>query len=418
MDFNILNYGAVGDGLTENRAAIQKAIDACAASGGGCVTVPAGTFRTGSLELKSNVELHLSQGACLKATDDHAEYNEDDAYPQNFGVKSEGWNAKHLIFCHDQKNVSITGPGVIDGNAAAFYGENRPNTFDDFVWRWGVRGPKDETWLRPGQLVVFAECENVRVTDVTLQNATAWTLFFYGCTFVTARGLHIFNEKDDLNTDGIDIDSCRCVTVSDCVILTGDDALTVRGSGGHLLDQDRACEYVTINNCVLRASACGVRVGVGFLPIRHVRFSELIMESAGDAICICPAWSPNTGTPVEDVSFSGITVEKAACAIKLWALSGTPVNDLRLSDVTANAETALILDYPAGENHCRMQLRDVTVRGIRHYTPDVPERPGDHPFVRIRNVDLWAENVRFFVGTSRFTDVEAEKTDGLTVVKG
>ena len=418
MDATVTAFGAVGDGITENRAAIQKAIDACAASGGGRVTVPAGTFRTGSLELKSNVELYLSMGALLKATDDHGEYNEDDAYPQNFGVKSEGWNAKHLIFCHDQKNVAITGPGVIDGNAEAFFGENKPNTFDDFVWRWGVRGPKDETWLRPGQLVVFAECENVRVTDVTLQNATAWTLFLYGCTFVTVRGLHILNEKDHLNTDGIDVDSCRYVTVSDCVILTGDDALTVRGSGGHLVDQNRACEYVTFSNCVLRASACGVRIGVGFLPIRHVRFSELVVESAAEAICICPAWSPNTGTPIEDVSFSGITVAKAGCAVKIWARNTVKVDDLKITDMTANAETALILDYPDGAAPCRMQLRDVTVRGIRNYTPDVPERSGVYPFFRIGNMDLSAENVHLFEGDSRFTAADTETIDGLTVVKG
>lgn len=100
MNCNILDYGAVADGVTVNTAAIQAAIDDCAAHGGGRVTVPSGAFITGTVYLKSNVEFHVDMGALLKASSDICDFNDLDVYPENYDVPSEKWGGKHLIIAH------------------------------------------------------------------------------------------------------------------------------------------------------------------------------------------------------------------------------------------------------------------------------------------------------------------------------
>ena len=134
-DHNVKAFGAIGDGITVSTAAIQAAIDVCHENGGGRVTVPSGVFLTGSIFLKSNVELHLSHGAVIKASEDLDDYNDLDAYPQNFGWAPEEWVGKHLILAIECENVALTGSGVIDGSASAFYEE--PYLITGNCWREG-----------------------------------------------------------------------------------------------------------------------------------------------------------------------------------------------------------------------------------------------------------------------------------------
>ena len=109
MNINILTTGAMADGVTLNTESIQKAIDLCAENGGGRVEVPAGTFVTGTIWLKSHVELYLEQGAVLKASTNMDDYNELDAYPQNYSWLPEEWVGKHLIITVGQTDVAIAG---------------------------------------------------------------------------------------------------------------------------------------------------------------------------------------------------------------------------------------------------------------------------------------------------------------------
>ena len=142
MVFNILDYGAVSDGKTLNTKAIQEAIDACHASGGGKVVVPAGTFKTGTVWLRSGVELHLEMNATLLASDNMDDYNDLDAYEQNYSVPYEYWVGKHLIIAHEVENVAITGFGTVDGNCYAFVEDDFDNP-QWFRWRAGSFKCKD-----------------------------------------------------------------------------------------------------------------------------------------------------------------------------------------------------------------------------------------------------------------------------------
>ena len=224
MNTNILDFGAISDGITLNTLAIQKAIDKCAEAGGGRVTIPAGIFKSGTIWLRSNVELHLEMGAELLASDNLDDYNELDAYPQNSHRNEfEGWVGKHLIIALNVENCAITGLGTINGNCHAYvypyFGETE---LAKWGWKHGIAELKDKENLRPGQLICFIESKKLRVKDISIIDSPCWSLLFHGCEFVQVNSIRVNNPAWMLNSDGIDIDASRYVTVSDCIILTGD----------------------------------------------------------------------------------------------------------------------------------------------------------------------------------------------------
>ena len=175
MDTNILDFGAVPGKTELCTKAIQSAIELCAATGGGRVTIPEGEFLSGTIWLKSHVELHLKQGAWLIASDNQEDYNPEDAYVQNFGSASEEWKGQHFILAVEQEDVAITGSGILDGRGDAFFGDERK--YGTTSWVQGYVTAKDKVKLRPGQLICFIECTNVLVKNITLQNTPCWGLF-------------------------------------------------------------------------------------------------------------------------------------------------------------------------------------------------------------------------------------------------
>ena len=350
MRYDILDFGAVADGVTLNTAAIQAAIDRCHQNGGGTVVVPAGTFKTGTIWLKSNVELHLCHGATLLASENLDDYNAEDAYAQNYRCDEEEWCGKHLIIVHEQENVAITGHGTIDGNGHTYYGE--PIKKWNFLWVDGLALSRDKERLRPGQVIVFVECKRVRVEDIHMQNTTCWNIHFHGCEFVQVRGVSIQNPTTYANTDGIDIDTSRYVTVSDCIIDTADDAFAIRGAGHRLKDPPEACEHITITNCVLGSSSGAFRFGVGNSPIRHVRVSNLTVRRCATAFIFTSNYSAARGmyTPISDVTISNVAIEQTQRAIKFAAVEKGEIQDILLENVTCRAYAGSYVKAPEG-NH-------------------------------------------------------------------
>jgi len=291
---SVRDFGAVGDGKTKDTKAIQKAIDA-----GGMVYFPPGVYLSGTLYLKSNGGLELAPGAVLLASPDREDYNADDFCVQNsFSVKEKA-SGGHFIVALEQKNIVIRGGGTIDGNRQAFYREPRkdyPRKFKLTEWR-------------PGQMVYFCECENIQVEHVEMNHAPYWTFFLHGCEKVNISGLRIWNDYRTPNGDGIDIDCCRFVTVSDCIIHSGDDCITFRGDN-RKLKHKKPCEYVTVTNCILGTPCNAFRVGVGNGLIRNCTVSNIVIQDTRTGINICSRYSPQSeGVTIEDILFSSILMD-------------------------------------------------------------------------------------------------------------
>ena len=220
--FNVRDYGAKGDGAAKDTAAVQRAVDAASAAGGGEVLLPKGTYLCGSVFLKSGVDFHLAEGATLKGSPDPADYNALGVAPQNWGRLGTGDNISggHLLLCIEQKGVTLRGPGKVDGNVKVFLkmpdGSHPANKLK-IPWR-------------PAQMVWFVESKNVTIRDIELADAPYWTCFVYGCEDVTVANayIHTVRQPHTYNGDGLDIDSSRRVRVTGCRIFTADDSITLR----------------------------------------------------------------------------------------------------------------------------------------------------------------------------------------------
>ena len=397
--YSIADYGAKPDGKTLCTAAVQSAIDACARAGGGRVTVPAGIWLTGTVWLKSNVELHLSHGATLLASTDLADYNGEDAYPQNFGCLNEGWVGKHLIIAHEADNVALTGTGTVDGNGGAFFAE--PTYGAPYIWRDGVSFNKGPDAFRPGQMICFIECENVLIRDIRLQYTPCWGLFLFGCVNVSIRGLRAYSPAWFKNSDGLDIDCCRNVTVSDCMIDTGDDAIAIRGCTEQLKRHPgQSCENIVITNCVLASASSVFRVGLGKGIIRHIRVNNIAINRGGVGIQLQTDYCGSGAVTIEDICFSDVTATHLSHPLVMQENSNVPLRHIRIEGYRAEvmACAALLARH-------RGAVSDITLKDITlvlcdeavALTPEIRKKRGNFLFecenvenLRFRNIRLEA----------------------------
>ena len=373
--FDVRDFGAKGDGVAKDTAAIQRAVDAATAAGGGEVLLRPGTYLSGSIFLKSNVDFHLALGATLKGSPDRADYNAADVCPQNGTSVIESSQGAHLILCIEQENVVVRGPGRIDGNSAAFLlnpatGREWAYSSSDRLWN----GSQSEIPFRPSQMLYFVESRNIRVLDAELFNSTYWTLFFHGCENVSARGLDIRNQRDRFHThngDGIDVDCCRNVTISDCRIYTADDCITLRASGSRL-KRRLPCEFITVSNCILSTPCNCVRIGVGEGVVRNATFSNIVVHDSRTAVNIVSSWNSKAtkGVDFSNIRFCNWTVD---CR-KLLRLYGGPqapgverkyeMRDIFFQGFSGRAPEGGEIDGLERSPIRNIVLRDVDVEGV------------------------------------------------------
>ena len=398
MIYNILDYGAVSGGAVLSTSAIQSAIDDCNKNGGGRVVVPAGKFYTGSLYLKDDVELHLEHGAVLIASENINDYNPDDAYVQNYGFAPEEWRAKHLIMAVECNNVAITGTGEINGSGDSFRAEPfiSPENLG-YGWRYGIARVKDKEIMRPGQLICFIESTNIFIQGITVRNSPCWCFFIHGCEYVRIHGIQVFNGKTALNTDGIDIDCSRFVTISDCNIETGDDAITFR-CAAYRLKTPKICEHVTVTNCNFAVSASAVRVGVGIGTIRHIRVSNITVSRAGVGIHFMTVYGGHGEAFIEDVNFSNISMCDVAWPIKIEGAAGE-IKNVTIDNLRAHCFASVkIAPEKLGVVH-DIQLRNIDVfmhKEARELEERHRKARGDHMLYAVNTSELSMENVRVF----------------------
>jgi polygalacturonase len=273
-EFDIANFGAIGDNRSDCTSAFAKAIAACNKAGGGTVIVPKGDFLTGTVRLKSNVRLYLSGGATVRFTHDLAKYPV--ALTRFEGV--ELMNFSPFIYALDEENIAIAGTGTIDGNAdeehwwawkggrregaeSVSQANDRKHLFEMAERRVPVNervfGPGH--YLRPNFIEPY-RCKNVLIEGVTLQRSPMWQVHPVLCSNVTVRGLTI--NSSGPNTDGCDPESCADVLIENCFFNTGDDCIAIKS--GRNEDGRRVnlpSRNIVVQNCRMRDGHGGVTIG-------------------------------------------------------------------------------------------------------------------------------------------------------------
>lgn len=273
--FNVRAHGATGDARDLDTAAINRAIDACTAAGGGVVYVPPGVYLVGTVVLKSNVTLYLEAGATLLGSKNIGDYT-----PMAGPDAEADAGQKHLIFAREAENVTLAGHGVIDGQGPAFWvPSGRPPLPASEAWR-DVEAHAWKPLKRASPMLEFCRCRNLHIEDVRIQNSAGWTLRPIECDNVFIRGITIKNPVYGSNTDGIDPTGCQNVFISDCTIDTGDDAICLKSEapyGG----TPRLSKNITITNCVLTTCCNGLKFGTathgGF---ENVAFTNSVIYNA------------------------------------------------------------------------------------------------------------------------------------------
>jgi len=334
-DYNIKDFNAIPDGKTLNTAAIQKAIDECHATGGGRVVCGGGCYMTGGLMLKSNVEFHLEHGCRLLGSGDLADYTDLTAPGFiNNADKTAEKSSRALIMAVGAENISVTGQGTIDGNGLCFYRQEDADPKGKL--------PKPST-QRP-RIVMFYGCRNVRFEDISCIDSSCWTFWLMKCGDVNIHRVKIRGNSKMRNIDGIDIDACRNVLVSDCIIETEDDCIAVR-SIQKMYDEPAVWLNITVTNCVFRTECNGVRIGCpSDSVIRNCVFSNLVIEGTSGIAVQNPKRYLSEGSTgcadIHDISFSNIRVRCSRYPVEIYVEEGISlkrISDFSFSNFTARS---------------------------------------------------------------------------------
>jgi polygalacturonase len=281
--FNARDFGATGGGHQLDTRAIQTAIDACAASGGGVLYLPPGKYLSGTIFLKSNVSLVLETGAVLLGSANRGDY--PSVQP---GLRSytDVYVHQSLIYGENLDRVAILGHGVIDGQGVQFHGPFRTRPY----------------------IIRLVNCTNVEVADVHLKDSPMWVQHYLACSDVHLHGLTV-RSTCNANNDGIDIDACERVLISDCNIVSGDDSIVLKST------TSRSCRDVTVTNCILSSRCNAFKLGTESVGgFQNITFSNCAVYDTGLSGI---ALESVDGGILEHVNVSGITMRNVKSAIFL-----------------------------------------------------------------------------------------------------
>ena len=360
--YNVLDYGAKGNGATLDTAAIQAAIDACASDGGGIVLVPAGTFLIGSLELKSDVTLRLVAGATLLGSGHGKDYHAVDAIPLEGDSTLEDGNWA-LIYAVNAKNVTVEGPGTVDGQGAQFHSSTR-----------GVPPPSGLSGSRRPYHLLFYRCENLRVRDIDLVDSAYHSVRVIQCRRVHMDEVYIHNRVNG-NNDGFHLISAEYVTVSNCIVLSLDDACALFGSCRNVMVTNSffstrwsvfrfgggQAENIAVSNCILhQVHGCPIKFhGTPGTRFENMTFSNLVLDDVTGPIHISigPRMPHNPqGGPTPVDALPELSNEPPAVVRNI---SFSNIHGTVTTDPQQMAETTLTSDYRMGEKHSCIVLNCV-----------------------------------------------------------
>lgn len=351
---DIRDCGAVGDGKTPCTAAIQKAVDQCAAHGGGTVRVPAGTWLTGTIYLESNLTFVVEKDATLLGSRQHEDYGQPRTTADP-GSKPADFRCTAILAGRELENVTIRGEGTIDGQGEAF---------------------RDKSKRRPRN-IYLQSCRKVTVEGLRLRNAGSWMQHYRHCDGLTIRKIDVVNHVS-FNNDGLDVDSCRNVLIEDCRVDSDDDGIVIKS-----LSRD-PCEKLVIRNCTVSSHCNGIKLGTesggGF---REVEIADCTVHSPRHSKVIYGAQRGLAGIALELVD-GGVLENVKVSGIRIDGVS-VPIF-LRLGNRARSYEKNA--PKPAMGTFQNVVLRDITAENVSKIGCSITGLPG-HP---VKNVVL--ENLR------------------------
>lgn len=310
MLYNILDYGAVGDGIFDNTDIIQNLIDSTEKCGG-TILIPSGTFVMGAIRLRDNISLYLENGAVIKAHPDH------NKYPQIGSDLIKDYVRKtrqSVIFASNCQNIAIKGDGIIDGGGEAWWDSGEPDT------------------KRP-RTIQFINCRNIKIEGIKIVNSPCWTINPICCEDIRISNVTIENPYHSPNTDGINPESCSHVKISGCTIDVGDDCIAIKsGLETDVLQKRHTCKNILVDHCIFKHGHGGVVIGSETSGgVRNITVSNCIFENTDRAIRV--KTRRKRGGVIENFVISNLVVDHAIAGITFneyynW---GAPEDDIVFS---------------------------------------------------------------------------------------
>ena len=371
VHFTITDYEADPTGATKSTTALQAAVDAAAAAGGGTVWIPPGRYVIGTIRLRSNTRIHIELGATLVGSPDINDYSEEDEghIPPEFPF------VRCLFVGFDLENVEITGGGTVDGSGAAFMDYSVP-TFDEaFTEQAFAAMPEDRRHeyvseharKRPTWIFFLRRCRNVRFTDFRIYDVARWTTRFSRCENVTMSGLMIENDLRAANCDGIHFTSCRNTLISDCSITSGDDCIAITTYG----DEGAVSSGTVVTNCVLTSHSAAIRIGLGHGELlENVVISNCVVRNSNRGIGIFA--SP--GATVRGITLSNLQISTRLIAGTWWGKAepimittlgaGATIENVSIVALSAQAEQGIVINAVPDSTVRDIRLTDVRIRVV------------------------------------------------------
>jgi hypothetical protein len=293
---SVRDFGAVGDGVTLDTGAVQATIDACSRAGGGIVYLAPGDYLAGTITLRDDVTLHVGPSVRLLGSTDLADY------PNLGRIDTIPEYPEHLNYClinaYRARNIALTGEGCVDGQGGAFAAGT-----EGFNVEAESAAPNPQPHIRP-TLLHFTECNGVTIGNLTLMNAPAWCCQLEKCREMRIHGVHLLNRANQ-NNDGFDLTDCEDVTISDCHIDSGDDAIAFKSGG----------RRIVVTNCVISSRWSAFRFGPESLGVfRDIAVSNCVIhDTYGSAIKLQQV----EGGVMENVSFDNLVMNHVTGPISL-----------------------------------------------------------------------------------------------------